>query len=248
MKRIKVVLADFDDGVRDDLLAAMETQEDIEVVGSTAWGDRVVPLLRETEAQVLVTELVLRGMDGLDVIEQVRRELGDEIWILVYSSCNEDGIVNCAVRQGADYYSLKPLSSQVLMRRIRLSQEALPLAAEDERLEYRVSALLHAMGFTPNMKGYRYLRKALCLAVEDPEALYGITKVIYPQVARCYGVAPAAVERSIRSAIDHIWKEGNRAVLNRYFPSLGRKGREKPSNGVFIAVLAEQFRKDREMM
>lgn len=81
------------------------------------------------------------------------------------------------------------------------------------------------------------------MAVEDSDVLMGITKGLYPDIARAYKTTASKVERAIRHAIESAWKKNGPQV---YFEIAGYLPAEKPTNGQFIAALSEYFRMNRK--
>ena len=101
------------------------------------------------------------------------------------------------------------------------------------------SSLLSRMGVPASIKGYHFIRQAVMMAVEDAEVMIGITKGLYPDIARMYHTSASKVERAIRHAVESAWKKNGRQV---YFEISGYHMIEKPTNGQFIAILAEYIR------
>jgi two-component system response regulator (stage 0 sporulation protein A) len=67
---------------------------------------------------------------------------------------------------------------------------------------YIISNTLRSIGITANLKGYHYIRDAVLIVLDsDDKDFSGITKAVYPTLARKYGTSPANIERNIRSAI-----------------------------------------------
>lgn len=65
----------------------------------------------------------------------------------------------------------------------------------------KISVFLNKIGIKPQMKGFKYIRMAIRMAIEDESNLDAITKTIYPAIAKKYGTNWLAVERCIRIAI-----------------------------------------------
>ena len=99
---------------------------------------------------------------------------------------------------------------------------------------------LHTVGVPAHIKGYPYVRRAILMVMERPELCHALTKELYPALARQFGTTPSCVERSIRSAVDAAWMRGDPEIQRGYFTV------DKPSNGSFIAALAEKLRGERE--
>ena len=69
------------------------------------------------------------------------------------------------------------------------------------RLNKQIGNLLFDLGISPHLKGFRYLKCAIEIAIEDFDSVDMITKILYPEVAKVYKTTAGAVERAIRTAI-----------------------------------------------
>ena len=99
-----------------------------------------------------------------------------------------------------------------------------------------ISTVLFQLGIKASLKGYKYLRSAIKITIEDPSAVERITKMIYPTVAREYGSTSTRVERSMRSAIEKVDPENiwSKKVLVHSWDHF--------TNAQFIATVAEYIR------
>ena len=98
-----------------------------------------------------------------------------------------------------------------------------------------LQSLLRTLGITANLRGFRYLKRATELAIEDPDCLLNIGKLIYNTVAQEFETTPKCVERNIRTAIDSCWLHGNRKLLCQI---AGYELQEKPTNSQFIDIIS----------
>ena len=114
-------------------------------------------------------------------------------------------------------------------------------ARQEASLEAMVTTLIHEFGVPAHVKGYRYLREAILLAVNDMDVVNAVTKVLYPQVSKMFGTTPGRVERAIRHAIETAWDRGDRAAMQRYFGCTIFNTKGKPTNSEFIALAADQL-------
>ena len=80
------------------------------------------------------------------------------------------------------------------------------------------------------------------MLVEDPSLTSGITKVLYPTVAKKYQTIPERVERSIRNVIEKAWLSGMRETIDEIFGYTIDSGKGKPTNSEFIAMIADHIR------
>ena len=126
-----------------------------------------------------------------------------------------------------------------------LKQGALPASQNHHRqndLEVMVTEIILQIGVPAHIKGYHYLRDSIILAVEDPDIINSITKLLYPTVAKKNGTTSSRVERAIRHAIEVAWDRGDVDVLNSYFGYTIHNLRGKPTNSEFIAMIADKLR------
>lgn len=113
---------------------------------------------------------------------------------------------------------------------------------EKENIEIRVSNLLREIGIPSHIKGYQYVRYAIIYSFENPEAMDGVTKVVYPNVAKKFATTSSRVERAIRHAIEVAWERGESHVFDRYFGNTIDLKRGKPTNSEFIAMLVDYLK------
>lgn len=243
--KIKVLLADANEDFRKLLIDAVEAETDLEVVGATGSGEELVSLTRKTGADVIVTDLVLTGMDALAVLEALGPEKPP---VLVLSSFTGAALAEQAAALGADYLMLKPCRVPSLLQRVRQlagaenSTAAAPTAEDSDRaLERQVTAIIHDIGVPAHIKGYQYLREAIRLTVEDMDSINAVTKILYPAVAKKFGTTASRVERAIRHAIEVAWDRGDLEVLQKYFGYTVSNAKGKPTNSEFIAMIADRI-------
>ncbi|MBP1546078.1 MAG: sporulation initiation factor Spo0A C-terminal domain-containing protein [Oscillospiraceae bacterium] len=111
-------------------------------------------------------------------------------------------------------------------------------------VEPMVTEIIQHIGIPANIKGYRYLRNAVMLAMEDMTILDSITKELYPAVARHNNTTPTRVERAIRHAISSAWDRGcgDSAYIERRLHCHIDFHGEKPTNSELIALISDCLR------
>jgi NarL family two-component system response regulator LiaR len=115
---IRVALADDHAVVRQGLRTFLELQDDVEVVGEAADGAEAVELVARTEPDVVLLDLVMPRLDGIEAIKQIRARC-PATRILVLTSFADDRTVLPAVRAGAAGYLLKDVQPAELVAAIR---------------------------------------------------------------------------------------------------------------------------------
>ncbi len=118
MSAITVLLADDHHVVREGLRALLEDTEDIQVVGEAGDGLETLRLAEGLRPHVLVVDLMMPGLGGLEITRQVRRRV-PETRIVILSMYAEEGYVLQALRSGAAGYVLKGASARDLLHGVR---------------------------------------------------------------------------------------------------------------------------------
>jgi NarL family two-component system response regulator LiaR len=117
-ERIRVLVTDDHDIVREGLRAVIESKPDMELVGEASDGQEAVRQTRALQPDVILMDLVMPRLDGIQAIKEIR-SFSPEARILVLTSFGEDGRVISAIRAGALGYLLKDSSPHELVEAIR---------------------------------------------------------------------------------------------------------------------------------
>lgn len=112
-----IVLADDHELVREGLKLLLATQADLRLLGEAADGIRVLELTEKLKPDILLLDLLLPRMHGLDVIARLRKQLGTRI--IALSMHAEDVFVADALKRGARGYVSKSSPRGELIEAIR---------------------------------------------------------------------------------------------------------------------------------
>ena len=115
---IKVLLVDDHQVVRRGLRTFLEVQDDIEVVGEAADGAEGVARAEELQPDVILMDVKMPGMDGVEALRRLR-ELANPARVLVVTSFTEQRTVVPALRAGAAGYVYKDVDPDALAGAIR---------------------------------------------------------------------------------------------------------------------------------
>jgi DNA-binding NarL/FixJ family response regulator len=110
MSRIRVVLADDHTLVRAGIRALLDRMPDVEVVGEAGEGSEAVAQVAATRPDVLLADVAMPGMGGLEAAERLRREFPDVRVVMLSMHANEEYVLQ-ALRAGASGYLLKDAAS-----------------------------------------------------------------------------------------------------------------------------------------
>lgn len=116
--RIRVLLVDDHQVVRRGLRTFLEVQDDIEVVGEAADGAQAVELAEELRPDVILMDVKMPGMDGVQALRQLE-ERANAARVLVVTSFTEQRTVVPALRAGAAGYVYKDVAPDALADAIR---------------------------------------------------------------------------------------------------------------------------------
>ena len=226
----KLLIADADESFRSILMDAMRDAADMEVLAATGDGEEALRLVRELSPDVLLMDMVLARMDGLEVLSAL--EQASRPKVLVLSGFVRGNMAELAAAKGASYFMMKPCKLSAVIERVRqlggaVSQE------EDNRSPAHI-------------KGYQYLREAIVMTVENMEVINAVTKVLYPEVAKRFNTTASRVERAIRHAIEVAWDRGDLETLQKYFGYTVSNAKGKPTNSEFIAMIADRLQLQRK--
>lgn len=115
---IRVLIADDHAVVREGLRSFFELQEDMEVVGEAADGAEAVALAGELCPDVVLMDLVMPNLNGVEAMRQLREQAPATRAIVLTSFLDEDQVLP-AIRAGAAGYLLKNVEPQELARAVR---------------------------------------------------------------------------------------------------------------------------------
>lgn len=210
-------------------------------------GKLLLSKLESTGADVIVMDAFMANLDALGVISELKDKKSETL-IMVMSSSDNQRFEQEVLAAGADYYFLKPFDIDILAKRItqltgwsREKGGAVNSVGSND-LEVTVSEIMHQIGVPAHIKGYRYLREAIMLSINDSEMMNSVTKLLYPTVAKMYSTTSSRVERAIRHAIEVAWDRGDVDVLSSYFGYTIQNTRGKPTNSEFIAMISDKLR------
>jgi two-component system response regulator DesR len=115
---IKVLLAEDQGMMRGALALLLGLEEDFEVVGQVATGDRIVPTAREVRPDVAVLDIEMPGRSGLDAAADLHAEL-PACKILIVTTFGRPGYLRRAMEAGASGFLVKDGPVEELARAIR---------------------------------------------------------------------------------------------------------------------------------
>ena len=247
MENSKKILIANDNAEESKLISEKLTNEEnefeIDVVSS---GTKAIELMTNKTYDLLIVDLVLPEVDGFEVIERVK-EISNSTKIIVISALASEIFIKKATSFGASYYMLKPISYDILQKRVCDIlfdfdvKKASSKPEFDKEIEEKITNIFITVGIPAHIKGYQFLREAIKLSMENPDIINSITKKLYPSIAEKFDTSASKVERAIRHSIEVAWNRGKIENINSIFGLTVYSNNEKPTNGEFIALVADKM-------
>ena len=194
---IQILIADDHEVVRDGLRLILEGEEEFVVVGEAADGREAVRLTGELSPQVVLMDLRMPGMDGLEAIEHIHARW-PEVAVVILTTYNEDELMVRGLRAGARGYLLKDTKRQALF-------DALRAAARGEALlrPEVLTRLLNQLS-PPPQSDQKPARDALRLTEREREVLAGAARgERSKEIAARLGIS----ERTVKAYLSSIYSK-----------------------------------------
>lgn len=243
--RTTVVIANDNHEERQRLVDKFDGMNQFAVVGEARHGLEAVELVRTLRPDLLILDDVLPHLDGLGVLAELNP--GERPHVLLLLSCASDLLVQHYYANGASYCLLRPCQPDLVAERALLvcghpSASQAPSAGRAVPSPRTIAELLRRSGVPAHLQGYRFLKDAVQYVLSINKSTCGMTKELYPHIARLHGTQPNRVERSIRHAIEVAWGRADINDLQRLFGATVHHVRGKPTNAEFVAMLADHLR------
>ena len=249
MNNIKVLVIDDNVELVNMIKEYFSDHANINICLEAYDGNLGLKLIKECQSDydVVILDLIMPKKDGLDVLEEMSKlEINKKV--IVATSYNSDEMIRRVSKYGISYFMLKPFELSDLERRIisccSNENERKVVDVFHNNLEISVTKILHELGVPSHIKGYQYIREGIMLIYDNPEFIGGITKELYPDIARTFSTTVSRVERAIRHAIEVSWNRGNWDLMEEIFGHSVDIDKAKPTNSEFIVTVADKLRLD----
>jgi two-component system response regulator (stage 0 sporulation protein A) len=195
---------------------------------------------------LLIIDLIMPIYDGFAVLEELRKNgYKKDTRIVMTSAVGVDYVFKKAQSYNVDHIFIKPFDKYVFKKRILelISHDNITTLDTDREKTPKdvVTRHIKTVGITANVKGYYYLRDAILMVFDDFDLISRLTTDLYVRIANKYNATPQRVERAMRHAIESAWNRGSIKVLEDFFGYTICDTKGKPTNGEFIAMLADKL-------
>lgn len=232
----KLLIVDASPVFADDLTQRLEGTF---LIRSCTDGATARTLLRSFRPHVMVMDLMLPQMDGLEVLRSISPE-PDRPRILVTTTVMTQFIEQSLQSIEFDYIMRKPCNCGILSDRIcELSHSNCRDIFMPVSGKFCVDRMLNSLNVSSSSRGHDFLPRAVELFSQTPHI--SMTGQLYPALGRQFDVQPGTVERDIRLAIHAAWSCRNDNIWRQYFGCDSSGNVPRPTNTQFIRTLAERM-------
>ena len=116
---IRILVVDDHPVLRDGLVAILSTQAGFEVVGEAETGREAVLLAAELQPDIVMMDLEMPGMDGVEALKQMR-DRDPDVHVIVFTAYDTDDRIVAALQAGAQGYLLKGAPRDQVFEAIRV--------------------------------------------------------------------------------------------------------------------------------
>lgn len=255
MLQTRIMVVDDNSEMRRVLSECIDKQEDMKVVGQAANGVEAISIMSAQPIDIMLMDIIMPKMDGYALLENMgKMKLDPSPQVIVLTALGRDDFIMRAIDMGVKYYIVKPFEIAALLARIRELTGMQPFKSEMihmpgiervQSIDEKLSSLFLTIGIPAHIKGYQFLREAIKMVIEKPDVINRITKELYPGIAKRFSTSASKVERAIRHAIEVAWNRGRIDTINRAFGCKVCTKEDKPTNGEFIAMIADKLSMER---
>ncbi|MEG1597372.1 MAG: sporulation transcription factor Spo0A [Bacilli bacterium] len=250
MRKVKVLMIDDNVELVEMVKNYFADHDKIEVVLEANNGEDGLKLIEEKGDlyDVILLDLIMPIKDGITVLEDMKaKDISKKV--IVLTSYNAGDMIRKVSELGANYFILKPFELTELEKRIlecicvnRLTNKTVDIYHNN--IQISITKMLHELGVPSHIKGYQYIREGISILYERPEVVGGITKELYPEIAKKFDTTVSRVERAIRHAIEVSWNRGNWSLMMEVFGNSIDVDKSKPTNSEFVVTIADKLRLD----
>ena len=249
MKKINILMIDDNINLIGMVKEYFKGNEDINIVFEAHDGEEGINEITKNSDKIdlIILDLIMPNKDGIYVLKEMKKR-GLNKKVIVATSYNAAEVIREVSEFGVSYYILKPFDLSDLEKRIyditKKEKNNKDIDFYTSNLQVSITKMLHELGIPSHIKGYQYIREAVNIIFENPSVIGGITKELYPELAKKFNTTTSRVERAIRHAIEVSWNRGNLDFMEEIFGYSVDIDKAKPTNSEFMVTIADKLRLD----
>ncbi|CCY46066.1 stage 0 sporulation protein (Two-component response regulator) [Firmicutes bacterium CAG:822] len=249
MERINILMIDDNINLIEMVKEYFKDNEDVNIAFEAHDGEEGINEITKNKDKIdlIILDLIMPNKDGIYVLNEMKKR-GINKKVIVATSYNAAEVIREVSEFGVSYYILKPFDLSDLEKRIyditKKENNNKNIDFYTSNLQVAITKMLHELGIPSHIKGYQYIREAVNIIFENPSVIGGITKELYPELAKKFNTTTSRVERAIRHAIEVSWNRGNLDFMEEIFGYSVDIDKAKPTNSEFMVTIADKLRLD----
>ena len=265
MNKISIVMIEDNVELCNKFRDYFGSSEEFEVYGCAHNAEDGYNLIYDKQPDIAIMDVIFPVSDGLSILEKIQQEnMQSKPMNVIFTRVNSDMMGSEAIALGADYIFLKPFDLSIMKKRLiqmyehrcgnstshKISNDTNIIedyTTHEKYLQRDVTSLMFNLGIPSHVKGYKCIKHAVVLSMENEELLESVTKLLYPELAKDLGINYGSVEHSIRNAIKSAWKKNNK---NKYYKQLGFNDEieNKPTSKTLILSMVQYLNHERSFV
>ena len=231
--KINILMIDDNINLIEMVKEYFKQSEEVNILFEAHDGEEGINEIEKNKDKIdlIILDLIMPNKDGIYVLNEMKkRNINKKV--IVATSYNAAEVIREVSEYGVSYYILKKEKSNK------------NIDFYTSNLQVSITKMLHELGIPSHIKGYQYIREAVNIIFENPSVIGGITKELYPELAKKFNTTASRVERAIRHAIEVSWNRGNLDFMEEIFGYSVDIDKAKPTNSEFMVTIADKLRLD----
>jgi two-component system response regulator (stage 0 sporulation protein A) len=121
---IRVLVVDDNKDLTSIISRLFSQYADIVPVGIANSGQEALDLIRKGKIDVVLLDIIMPGMDGMQVLKQIMQMEGRRPAVIVLSAIGSSDMIKRVLEIGADYFLVKPVDATTMIEKVRLAHKA----------------------------------------------------------------------------------------------------------------------------
>lgn len=219
-------------------------------------GRKLYDECKRMRPDIIVSDLFLDELDLLTIIKKFE-DLSYKPLIIAIGPRNQI-FVDMALHNGCKYYMNGNIHEDAIINNIKLLIESQSRKNQNATIQVNngmisesdyantivEEVLVRDFGVPYSINGFMFLKDSIVFMIENGESNImniGITKLLYPHIAKQHGSTASRVERNIRTAVEKACDNAGYETMERYFGKSWKDSKEKPTNSLFICTVARRI-------
>jgi two-component system, response regulator, stage 0 sporulation protein A len=236
LEKIKVFIADHDIALTREMVAILNAQMDMKVIGTVNDGRSCLQSTILPMANVLILDDVLPGIDGLSLLNKLQREAKQPPLVILLTSFYNTYVEDEAKNIGVSVVRAKPIDFYRLIHDIR-DISFTGDTESDQSCNNKMKTCLETYGIPSHLAGFQYLCEALTTLSNNKHLLHTMKTNVFPSISDKHNTSILSIERRIDYAIKTAWEQQHQ----HRNPMTMAFGNDHPTVKNFIAFVMNTY-------